>query len=160
MPFILDFERTWWGRFFWKRIVHTKLYIYLIISNLKYTRSGAILDFKLGGRTSNNCTERREARKCLGYFVWKITILLQKIIFFPILGGRAPGAPPPPRLDSPLQITEKKNIDVEGWAVLLVDLIVALLDEDTIYLVGSLLHLSICVVHYHHCEMFRSWRFQ
>jgi hypothetical protein len=32
---------------------------------------------------------RREARKMLGYFVWKITILCQKIIFFPILGGGA-----------------------------------------------------------------------
>ena len=31
----------------------------------------------------------------LGYFVWKITILRQKIIFFPILGGRTPGARPP-----------------------------------------------------------------
>ena len=30
---------------------------------------------------------RRETRKFLGYFVWKITILRQKIIFFPILGG-------------------------------------------------------------------------
>jgi hypothetical protein len=31
----------------------------------------------------------------LGYFVWKITILRQKILFFPILGGGggAPGAP-------------------------------------------------------------------
>ena len=39
----------------------------------------------------------REARKFLRYFVWKITILRQKIMFFPILGGggRAPGAPPP-----------------------------------------------------------------
>ena len=37
---------------------------------------------------------RREARKLLGYFVWKITILRQKIIFFPILGGSAPGASP------------------------------------------------------------------
>jgi hypothetical protein len=39
---------------------------------------------------------RREARKCLGYFVWKITILCQKIILFPVLGcalppGSAPG---------------------------------------------------------------------
>ena len=32
---------------------------------------------------------RREARKCLGYFVWKITILRQKIIFFPIAEGGA-----------------------------------------------------------------------
>jgi hypothetical protein len=39
---------------------------------------------------------RREARKFLGYFVWKITILRQKIIFFPILGGggRTRRAPP------------------------------------------------------------------
>jgi hypothetical protein len=38
---------------------------------------------------------RREARKFLGYFVWKITILRQKIIFFPILGGGGrTGAPP------------------------------------------------------------------
>jgi hypothetical protein len=37
---------------------------------------------------------RREARKCLGYFVWKITILRQKFIFFPILGGRPPLDPP------------------------------------------------------------------
>ena len=33
---------------------------------------------------------RREARKFLGYFVWKITILRQKIIFFPTLGVRPP----------------------------------------------------------------------
>jgi hypothetical protein len=35
-----------------------------------------------------------EARKLLGYFVWKITILRKKITSFPILGGSAPGAPP------------------------------------------------------------------
>jgi hypothetical protein len=34
---------------------------------------------------------RREARKFLGYFVWKITILRQKIIFFP--GGVTPSPP-------------------------------------------------------------------
>jgi hypothetical protein len=40
---------------------------------------------------------RREAQNLLGYFVWKITILRQKIIFFPILGGggvRLPLDPP------------------------------------------------------------------
>jgi hypothetical protein len=31
---------------------------------------------------------RREARKLLGYFVWKITIIRQKIIFFSNCGGR------------------------------------------------------------------------
>jgi hypothetical protein len=55
---------------------------------------GRIQDFKLGGwgRTYKNCAERRETRKCVGYFVWKITILRQKIIFFPILGVRPPPA--------------------------------------------------------------------
>jgi hypothetical protein len=43
---------------------------------------------------------RREARKYLGYFVWKITILRQKIIFFPILGGARAGCAP---LDPPLE---------------------------------------------------------
>jgi hypothetical protein len=42
---------------------------------------------------TENCAERRETRKLLGYFVWKITILRQKIIFILILEGRAPGAP-------------------------------------------------------------------
>ena len=43
---------------------------------------------------------RREARKFLGYFVWKISILRQKIIFFPILGGARAGCASP--LDPPL----------------------------------------------------------
>ena len=38
---------------------------------------------------------QREARKMLGYFVWKITILRKKIIFFPILGGACAGCTPP-----------------------------------------------------------------
>jgi len=37
-----------------------------------------------GGRTLKNCAERREARTFLGYFVWKITMLCQKIIYLPI----------------------------------------------------------------------------
>jgi hypothetical protein len=48
-----------------------------------------------GGALKINCAERREARKCLGYFVWKITILRQKIILFPILGGAHPPLDPP-----------------------------------------------------------------
>jgi hypothetical protein len=55
---------------------------------------GRIQDFKSGGRILKNCAERREARKYLGYFVWKITILCQKIIFFPILGGVRAGCAP------------------------------------------------------------------
>jgi hypothetical protein len=50
---------------------------------------GRIQDFKVGGALKKKCAERREARKFLGYFVWKITILRQKIIFFPIVEGGA-----------------------------------------------------------------------
>jgi hypothetical protein len=42
-----------------------------------------------GGALKKNCAEWREARKFLGYFVWKITILRQKILFFPIAEGGA-----------------------------------------------------------------------
>jgi hypothetical protein len=42
-----------------------------------------------GGALKKNCAERREALKYLGYFVWKITILRKKIIFFPIAEGGA-----------------------------------------------------------------------
>jgi hypothetical protein len=63
-------------------------------------QQGRIQDFKLGGGggcTLKKCAERREARKFLGYFVWKITILRQKNhIFSNFRGGGAPGAPPPP----------------------------------------------------------------
>jgi hypothetical protein len=37
---------------------------------------------------------RREARKLLWYFVWKITILCQKIIFSNFRGGVHPGSTP------------------------------------------------------------------
>ena len=55
------------------------------INNQNYHITG-IQDFKLGGggALKKNCAERKEARKYFGYFVWKITILRQKIIFFRI----------------------------------------------------------------------------
>ena len=87
-----------------------------------YTIQGRIQDFKLGGAHFKkiapsggrrekcwgiSCEKsrfyakqtkffqlRREARKVLG-IVWKITILRQKILFFPILGGARAGCPPP-----------------------------------------------------------------
>ena len=46
---------------------------------------GRIQDLKLGGRAL-----KKIARTFLGYFVWKITILRQKIFFFPILEGWNP----------------------------------------------------------------------
>ena len=50
---------------------------------------GRIQDFKLEGVY---------LKFVLGYFVWKITILREKIIFFPILGGgcRVRALPLPP----------------------------------------------------------------
>jgi hypothetical protein len=44
----------------------------------------------------------REARKFLRYFVWKITILRQKIIFFSNFRGGARRVRPPPPLNPPL----------------------------------------------------------
>jgi hypothetical protein len=65
-----------------------------------------------GSALKKNCAERREARKCLWYFVWKITILRKKNHFFPILGeggggGGGGGAPGAPLLDSLLHTTIK-----------------------------------------------------
>jgi hypothetical protein len=57
-------------------------------------RQGRIQDFKLGGRTLKNCAERKEARKFVGYFMWKITILRKKIIFSNFRGESAGFAPP------------------------------------------------------------------
>jgi hypothetical protein len=56
-------------------------------SKLKYrhTFQGRIQDFKLGGAYLKKL---RRARTFLGYFVWKITILRQKIIFFFNCRGR------------------------------------------------------------------------
>jgi hypothetical protein len=45
--------------------------------------------FQVRGAHLKNCADRREARKFLGYCVRKITILRQKIIFFPIAEGGA-----------------------------------------------------------------------
>ena len=52
-----------------------------------YQMQGWIQDFKLGCTLKINRAEWREARKLLGHFLWKITILRKKILFFPILGG-------------------------------------------------------------------------
>jgi hypothetical protein len=97
--------------------------VYVLVYMIGLNIQGRIQDFKLGGAhlkklrragggakfvwvfrvknldfTSKNqffFQLRREARKFLGYFVWKITILRQKILFFPILGGGRAPAPPP-----------------------------------------------------------------
>ena len=58
---------------------------------------------------------RREAGKFLGYFVWKITILRQKIIFFPILGGGAHRVRPlDPSLVSISTVTQLRFVSKEG----------------------------------------------
>jgi hypothetical protein len=138
-------------------VVVSCLYL-LLYCRAHWWQQGRIQDFKLGGalkklrraegganifwgisweksrfyaKKSYFFRLRREARKCLGYFLWKITILRQKIIFFPIAeggakifgvfrvknhdftpkkhifsnfkGGAAPVRPPP--LDPPLEYT-------------------------------------------------------
>jgi hypothetical protein len=60
------------------------LYIYI----LELSTAGADPGFQVRGVHLKNCAERREARKILGHFVWKITILRQKIIFFSSPGHR------------------------------------------------------------------------
>ena len=57
---------------------------------------GRIQDYKLGGGALKKLRRAEGAAKILGYFVWKITILRQKIIFFPISGGARAGCAPPP----------------------------------------------------------------
>ena len=99
---------------------------WVLATTLGVIPQGRIQDFKLGGALKQiapsggkreniwgiSCEKsrfyakksyffqlRREAQNLLGYFVWKITILRQKIIFFPFLGGRAGCTPPlDPRL--------------------------------------------------------------
>ena len=53
-----------------------------------------------GAHLKKNRAERREARTFFGIFRVKNHESTQKIIFYPILGGRAPVPPPP--LDPPL----------------------------------------------------------
>ena len=63
---------------------------------------GRIQDFKLGGGGAFKIMALSRARRehFWGISCEKITILRKKIVFFPILGGCAPGASPP--LDLPL----------------------------------------------------------
>ena len=84
--------------FYWKK--HSRGVIYILKQysvsksyslKLSVTRlyrhiQGRIQDFKLGGA---------HLKFFFGYFVWKITILRHKIIFFPILGGARTGCAPP-----------------------------------------------------------------
>ena len=54
----------------------------------------------------------REAQICLGYFVWKITILSQKIIIFPILGGAHTRSGVCFHLDPPLDIRYASSLKI------------------------------------------------
>ena len=87
--------------FHWSPRYITEIFYYIIKKNSAKTiptnmsvnnkndQGGSRISSLGGGAHLKNCTERREARKCLGYFVWKITILRQKILFFPIAEGGA-----------------------------------------------------------------------
>ena len=61
-----------------------------LYKQLAIYNAGADPGFQVKGGALKNI-----ARKLLGYFVWKITILRQQILFFPILGGGRRMHPPP-----------------------------------------------------------------
>jgi hypothetical protein len=66
-----------------------------------------VQDFKLGGGALKKIAPSGGRRENVwGISCEKSRFLRQKIIFFQILGGRAPGAPPPP-LDPPLHYVIK-----------------------------------------------------
>ena len=63
--------------------------------NNNMSSTGRIQDFKLGGGTYFKKSRRAEGgAKICGVFRVKSTILRNKIIFFPILGGPHPGSAP------------------------------------------------------------------
>ena len=107
-----------------------------------------------GGALKINCAERREARKCLGYFVWKITILRQKIILFPILGG----AHPP--LDPPLVTSLKQRafyiytLHMAIYQELSFLAITLMWDQGTITLVDHVLMVEVEFVHLSLCDLY------
>ena len=89
--------------FFFLRLMYRTLccqllWIVYFVLPLRY--SGADPGFQVRGGALKNLRRAEGAAKILGYFVWKITILRQKIIFFPISGGARAGCAPP--LDPPL----------------------------------------------------------
>ena len=79
------------------------------LNNLRRAEGGAkfvgVFRVKNHDFTPNNhifSNFRGGCAKFLGYFVWKITILCQKILFFPILGGGALRVRPPPPGSDPV----------------------------------------------------------
>jgi hypothetical protein len=60
------------------------------------TIQGRIQDFKLGGAHLKKSRRAEGGAKMFGVFRVKNPHFTQKIISLPILGGSAPGAPPPP----------------------------------------------------------------
>ena len=64
--------------------------------NTVYILQGRIQDFKLGGVHLKKLRRAEGGAKNVGVFrVKNHDFTTKKIIFFPILGGRGPGAPPP-----------------------------------------------------------------
>ena len=62
----------------------------------QYIHQGRIHDFKLGGALKKIAPSGGEREHFWGISCEKSRFYAKKIIFFPILGGRAPGATPPP----------------------------------------------------------------
>ena len=103
-----------------------------------------------GGAHLKQLRRAKKARTFFGYFVWKITILRQKMIFFPILGGGG-GGPPPESAPEFYQFQQNEP----GSLIFLLIYFYFLLSHYTyntlqIYLAGQCQTLPISITkHYH-----------
>ena len=87
MSFIFLKIFYWYFHEFWEKGIWKLMFrnINIVFRSIRKELAWADPGFQVrGGALKKDCVERREARKILGYFVWKIPILRQKIIFFPI----------------------------------------------------------------------------
>ena len=73
----------------------------MFIDKSNYRGAGADQGFEVRGGALKKMRRAEGGAKSFGVFRVKNHDLTQKIIFFPILGGRVPDAPPP-HLDPPL----------------------------------------------------------
>ena len=87
------------------------IYLQVKCANNKYTCQGRIQDFKLGGAHFKKLGRAEGGAKIFGVFrVKKSRFYAKKSYLFPILGGRAPGAPPPESAPANVGVDYSKQI--------------------------------------------------